>query len=65
MGLDWPSEASCSEGDHIVKKKLKRTKVYSVPDFDANEHALEASFRRMTLAERPPVKTPADDRRRD
>jgi len=48
-----------------VKKKMKRTKIYSVPDFDANEHALEASLQRMTLAERPPVKTPADDPRRD
>ena len=36
-----------------MKKKMKRTKIYSVPDFDANEHALEASFQRMTLAERP------------
>jgi len=48
-----------------VKKKLKRTKIYSVPDFDANEHALEASFQRMTLAERPVVKTPVDAPNRD
>lgn len=50
-----------------MKKKLKRTKIYSVPDFDANEHALEASFHRMTLAERPAPRAVAttDGARRD
>jgi len=48
-----------------VKKKLKRAKIYSVPDFSANEHALEASFQRMTLAERPAVKNPVDVPARD
>ena len=47
-------------GDHVVKKKLKRTKIYSVPDFDETEHALEASFQAMTLADRPPVRSPDD-----